>query len=151
MIENWNEVVGSDDIVFFVGDLDIYGDEDQLREWLAQLNGRVVFIEGNHDDPGRYTTDLNTHQYYVLSQGNAEYMVTHRPENAPRFWDEWIIHGHHHNNHPEEYPFVNPEQQLVNVAVELTRYRPLNVDYVLKCIERGEWMATAHLDETQHE
>ena len=143
LIENWNQKVRHDDVVFFIGDLDVYGEEDQLRDWFEKLNGRVVFIEGNHDDSGRYTSDMNTHQYYVMSQGDEEYMLTHRPENAARFWDDWIIHGHHHNNHPEQYPFVNPEKQLVNVAVELTKYRPVNVDYVLECIERGQWMAKA--------
>ncbi|WP_276273634.1 metallophosphoesterase family protein [Haloarcula litorea] len=141
LIENWNqEVRSNDDVVFFLGDLGFFAEEDQLRNWLKQLNGRVVFIQGNHDDPGRYVSDLNTHQYYTLSQGDQEYLLTHRPENAPRFWDDWIIHGHHHNNHPEQYPFINPEEQLANVSVELTDYRPVKVDYVLNSIEQDEWM-----------
>jgi calcineurin-like phosphoesterase family protein len=141
LMRNWNHDISDNDVVFFLGDLGAFADEDQLSAWLNELNGRIVFIEGNHDYPGRYTSDLNTHQYYILDQGDRKLLLTHKPENAPRFWDDWVIHGHHHNNHPREYPFVNPDRQLVNVSIELTDYYPLKVDYVIDCVEYGEWMA----------
>lgn len=53
-----------------------------------------------------------------------------------------MIHGHHHNNHPNEYPFVNPRDRLVNISVELTNYRPLEVRYVLDCLEDPECLDT---------
>lgn len=125
LIETWNQTVRPDDIEFFLGDLGHFADEDQLTDWLDRLNGRVVFIEGNHDKPDRYTTGLNTHQYYILSSGDQEFCLTHDPVNAPRFWDGWVIHGHHHNNDLDEYPLVHPENRTVNVSVELTDYKPI--------------------------
>lgn len=143
LIDNWNRTVTNDDVVFFLGDLGQFADDEQLRYWLDKLNGRIVFIEGNHDSPDRYVSGVHTHQYYILTQGEHEFCCTHRPENAPRFWDGWIIHGHHHNNHPTKYPFVNPEEHRVNVSVELINYRPIRVEQVINYVQKREPLAKA--------
>ncbi|WP_254807897.1 hypothetical protein [Natronosalvus amylolyticus] len=142
LIDNWNTTVSADDIVFFLGDLGHFADEAALRAWFDELNGRIVFIEGNHDSPSRYVDGVHTHQYYFLTQGDREFCCTHRPENAPRFWDGWVIHGHHHNTHPEAYPLVNPATNCVNVSVELLDYKPVLVDTVVELIERDERITT---------
>lgn len=143
LIENWNRTVSNDDIVFFVGDLGHFANDDDLRYWLERLNGRIVFIEGNHDSPDRYVNGVHTHQYYILSQGNREFCCAHRPENAPQFWDGWVIHGHHHNNHPERYPFFNSQKERVNVSCELIDYEPIRVSEAVDYIERDERLAVA--------
>ncbi len=144
LIENWNGVVDEDDIVFYLGDLGRFADNQELNEWLTKLTGRIVFIEGNHDHPSRYVDGLNTHQYYILEQGEWEFCCTHRPENAPRFWEGWVIHGHHHNTHPDKYPFVEPVAQRINISAELLDYYPLNLDTLIELLgqERryGTWM-----------
>ena len=143
LIENWNRTVSNDDIVFFVGDLGHFANDDDLRYWLERLNGRTVFIEGNHDSPDRYVDGVHTHQYYILNRGDQEFCCAHRPENVPGFWDGWIIHGHHHNNHPERYPFVNPQKEQVNVSCELIDYEPIRVSEVVNYIEHDERFAVA--------
>ena len=145
LIDNWNDAIGPDDVVVFLGDLGRFAGEDDLRRWLCELHGRIVFIEGNHDSPSRYVDGVHTHQYSILERGDREFCCTHRPENAPRFWDGWIIHGHHHNNHPVEYPLVNPEERRVNVSTELTGYRPIPEEDLVSLIDGGE--RVARLDE----
>ena len=142
LIENWNEVVGENDIVFFLGDLGRFANEEALNRWLIKLTGRIIFIEGNHDHPRRYIDGLNTHQYYILKQGEWQFCCTHRPENAPQFWEGWTIHGHHHNSNPHEYPFINAGEQYINVSVELLDYRPLNIDILIELLEQGEQFET---------
>jgi calcineurin-like phosphoesterase family protein len=142
LIDNWNRTVDANDIVFFLGDLGHFANEAQLRDWLDKLNGRIVFIEGNHDHPDEYVDSLNTHQYYILSQGGLELCCTHRPANAPSFWDGWIIHGHHHNNHMDDYPLVNPEKKSMNVSAELLNYEPLTVTDLVTYVEQGKRIAS---------
>lgn len=141
LVENWNRVIDPDDVVFFLGDLGHFAEEEAIRRWLEELHGRVVFIEGNHDNPDRYVDGVHTHQYYILSRGDRQFCCTHRPENAPEFWDGWIIHGHHHNNWPEEFPFVNHDERQVNVSVELLGYRPLSTDRLVDYLDCGERFA----------
>ena len=77
-----NETVSDDDVVFF-GDIGHFAEETEIRRWLNRLNGRIVFIEGNHDSLGRYVDGVRTHQYYINSQRDRKFCCTHRPENTP--------------------------------------------------------------------
>ena len=139
LIDNWNGTVDDEhDIVFFLGDLGAFADESELRELLDQLNGRVVFVEGNHDHPTRYVDGLNTHQYYIIQHGDRQFCCAHRPENVPRCWEGWILYGHHHDNDLDEYPFLDPERQRVNLSAELIGYEPLSLDDLVEHIDRGE-------------
>jgi calcineurin-like phosphoesterase family protein len=49
---NWNEVVGPDDIVIYLGDLSFArkDDTDFVEGMLWGLNGTIHFVMGNHDD-----------------------------------------------------------------------------------------------------
>jgi calcineurin-like phosphoesterase family protein len=137
LIDNWNTVIGdSQDIVVFLGDLGHFADEEQLRMWLEKLNGRIIFIEGNHDSPVRYVDGVNTHQYYELTHGDWNFCCAHRPENAPRRWDGWVLHGHHHGD--EAYPLINPINKQCNLSVEVINYRPLNLKDLIDYIECDE-------------
>lgn len=138
LIDNWNSCVDERDVVFFLGDLGKFAGQDQLHHWLDQLNGRIVFIQGNHDKPERYTTGVNTHQYYILQNGNREFCLTHSPENAPKYWNDWIIHGHHHNNDLENYPLLHPENKTVNISIELTNYKPIEESQLLELLDRNQ-------------
>jgi calcineurin-like phosphoesterase family protein len=109
LIDDWNAVVDPDEVVFFLGDLGHFAKEDHLRQWLDELHGRVVFIEGNHDRPSRYVDGVNTHQYYFLEQGDRTFCCTHRPEN-----------------------------QQANVSIELTGYKPIEVQKLIELIDSGE-------------
>lgn len=47
MINNWNNIVKKDDIVYHLGDFTI--DSDDLKNLVNKLNGEIYFIRGNHD------------------------------------------------------------------------------------------------------
>ena len=49
LIENWNNVVGPDDIVFHLGDF-AFGGQPLWKTIREQLNGNIVLIKGNHDE-----------------------------------------------------------------------------------------------------
>ena len=48
LIRRWNECVGSDDIIFHLGDFG-FGHSGELMKILKGLNGRKIWILGNHD------------------------------------------------------------------------------------------------------
>ncbi|WP_161596586.1 metallophosphoesterase [Salinigranum halophilum] len=135
LVDNWNQTVDEDDEVIFVGDLALTRGEDQVCEWIARLNGRLVFIRGNHDSLRDGIDGLGAHEWYVLSHGDWRFLCTHWPEKVPQDWDGWVVHGHHHDNHPDQFPFIDPENQRVNVSVELLEYTPLNIDLLTNYID----------------
>lgn len=55
LIENWNNTVDDNDIVFVLGDTFWFNDSHRIRKVLAQLKGKDIYlIPGNHDDFDSY-------------------------------------------------------------------------------------------------
>jgi calcineurin-like phosphoesterase family protein len=132
LINNWNYTVKPEDSVFFVGDF-AFGKPD---EFFPKLNGKIRFISGNHDkdlDP------KELHKTLSCAHKGIDFFFIHetlkRQEKIPDGFEGWIIHGHHHNNHPRKFPFFCPEKKRVNVSVELTKYTPVALDYICDLIE----------------
>ena len=102
--------VKSGDRIFLIGDL-CYGPNAKTPfEYLQRLNGDIILIQGNHDKD----TESPVH-FEILTHLDLHFLLIHDPNDAPPNFDGWIIHGHHHNNNLEEYPFINFEKRRINV------------------------------------
>ena len=121
LVANWNDAVGPDDTVVFLGDLAFYYGDITTHDWLHALNGDIIFIRGNHDDAG----GVDYEDEYQLESETRRYFCTHRPTEIPEAWEGWAIHGHVHNNDVENHPFLDGETQQINAAPELMEYTPI--------------------------
>lgn len=126
LVRNWNDRVAPEDTVVFVGDLG-----RPTSDWLDYLQGVIVFVLGNHDG-------IMARGHYETRVGDTPVWCVHDPADAPSDWDGWVVHGHHHNNHPDEYPLVNDEDRRVNISVELTEYAPVREDELHELIEGND-------------
>ena len=55
LIDNWNNTVGDNDIIFVLGDTFWFNDSHRIRKVLSQLKGKDIYlIPGNHDDFDAY-------------------------------------------------------------------------------------------------
>jgi calcineurin-like phosphoesterase family protein len=120
MIENWNRVVKQEDLVFVLGDFTW----EPTRRYADQLAGNKVFIRGNHD----WGVHAGGHDLILEHQEKKFYLV-HDPDETPRGWNGWTIHGHHH--WMDEYPFIDPKWKTINVACEVVNYTPVSLDWIL--------------------
>ena len=53
LIENWNNVVNKDDVVLHLGDITAGAGklkDQRTQEIISQLNGKKIFVRGNHDN-----------------------------------------------------------------------------------------------------
>ncbi len=110
MIQQWNSRVRKKDEVYILGDLS-YGTVEQTNEVLAQLQGKLYLLEGNHDklvyktgfDRERfewirpYAELHDNHRKIVLCHYpilcyNGQYRLDH--QQSPR---SFMLHGHVHN------------------------------------------------------
>lgn len=123
LINNWNDRVEPGDVVYFLGDLAM-ASHGTAVEFAEQLNGDLLVIDGNHDDINPSTAPFPVLDNCTLTLGKYNLHCTHRPENAPAD-AEWTLHGHHHNNHLDEYPFINTHTNTINISCELLEYRPI--------------------------
>lgn len=131
LINNWNSVISKKDIVYFLGDMSFGRGSKPTDYWLDKLNGKVIFIKGNHDRSDK----IEFHDNYILEYKGHKFYLVHEPEKVPNDWKDWAICGHHHNNKPEEYPFINKAKKRINVSVELTKYLPVELDDILEKID----------------
>ena len=135
LIENWNNTINKNDIVYFLGDWGFGRGSRPVSYWKRRLNGKILSIKGSHDKRGR--------EYRVLKTDNHTFLLIHDPNDA-RNWKGWIIHGHVHNNQMDKYPFINGYRKTINVGVELTGYKPISLDELEALnIDSIKWMRTS--------
>lgn len=100
LIDNWNSVVTSDDVVWFLGDF-CFGGKENITNYLKQLKGHKKLIRGNHDRQSdeiyraagfEYVSSypIILKKFFILSHAPFEYMQT----TAPYFY----IYGHVHSS-----------------------------------------------------
>ncbi|WP_048196759.1 metallophosphoesterase [Methanocaldococcus vulcanius] len=130
IIKNWNKVVRDKDLVYFLGDFVLSKNKkERVREYCEQLNGEIIFIRGNHDKIGD--------KFKIISHKDIRFMLIHNPDscNALNF-EGWVIHGHHHGNFLDKYPFFNWKEKRINVSVEVVNYMPISLDLIIKLIKK---------------
>ena len=141
MIRNHNERVKVTDTVFFLGDFCFRntkggklgeGELSKAEEYLAQLNGRFVFIGGNHDDNNSLNTPILG---ALLHLGGKSIWCCHKPDDAEDFVD-LILCGHVH----EKWKFSKTEKgtSIVNVGVDMWNFRPIKIDEILNELQKWE-------------
>jgi calcineurin-like phosphoesterase family protein len=144
LTENWNSVVGQEDLVFHLGDFAFGG----VKKYLPYLNGEIILIRGNHDrasDLKGCGDELRVFQNYDLNYGGFRFKLNHRPvfkEGTPDpFHDreqrtdidvkkyDWIICGHVHEK-------WKVKQKNINVGVDIWDYRPVYIDDLIDFITK---------------
>lgn len=134
MVELWNSVVEPDDTVKHLGDVFFgIGDGRDIRYWESRLNGKIVYIKGNHDRKNQIKGMLTS---ATMKVSGHELFLTHRPpqrkEEIPDFCDA-VICGHVH----EKWDYTWADGILVlNVGVDVRKFKPMGLDEVVGEIER---------------
>jgi calcineurin-like phosphoesterase family protein/2'-5' RNA ligase len=126
LVENWNKEVKNNDTIYFLGDMAFGRGSKPAKHYLKYLNGNVIFLAGCHDRGVE-----NTKEYEILHYKKHKFLILHDPDSKPIEWNDWVIHGHKHNNDIKNYPFVNGETKTINVSAELINYRPISIDFLL--------------------
>ena len=116
MVAMWNQVVSANDLVYHCGDFS-FGKFDA-----SLLNGKLIILNGSHDDKKVWPTRL------YLNYGGVGFCLTHEPFNTCG----WNIHGHLH----DKSPLWDIEHQRINVSVENIGYRPMNLETIARHIQR---------------
>ena len=136
IIQNWNEVVPPDGIVYHLGDL-CMGKAEDIEPILKRLNGHIVLIRGNHDygkrrkiyeECGVEIKDIDyisyKGMYFVLSHipiGNEEYMEMLVGPNG----EIWNLHGHTH-----QYTCFSAVPHTFHVGLDSNKMKPISLEEV---------------------
>ena len=123
LINNWNSVVGSDDVVFHLGDYSWYKEDNGIFD---RLNGEKVLILGNHDNPWVMKLDWEDVVPYMETKIlGKNFVFMHYPIHSwnNQFKGAIHLHGHIHNNF---FP-TDVMKNRHNVSVEAINYTPVDI------------------------
>lgn len=134
LIENWNNKVKKHDTVYVLGDFSMKIKKDRIEEILKQLNGTIILIKGNHDNP----KDIKiSYDYLELCHNKFTFVMFHYPiaDWNGKYRDNYIhLHGHTHSSEK----FSNLPYKRYNVSVEANNYTPILLDDIIKEFENEE-------------
>lgn len=137
MTKLWNECVNDEpssrDTVIYGGDIAMTDEPRVSAQRLEKLNGRKMVILGNHDDsidPETFTYPCVEHT--IIQNQGYRFWYTHNPDDVPSHWNQWILHGHVHNNEP----FIRYDQKKINVSVECLNYKPISLKSIVEILKR---------------
>ena len=155
LVMNWNEVVGTKDRVYILGDFAM-GHRQETVPIAKQLNGEKYLVPGNHDgcwighgNPERVASYRAMYEdaglkvlpsQVVLTWEGIEYLMCHFPyrevvgEYDARFAEHHpvdrhglrLLHGHVH----KEWKTNGP--RMVNVGIDVWNQTPVSMDLIVK-------------------
>ena len=139
IIDNWNGVVGKDDVVFHLGDFSVGG----AAEWtslLDSLNGRIFLVLGNHDmnnvDQGFMRRFENVSMQMLVSIGKQRIYLNHYPFlcYGGAYRGTWQLFGHVHTC-PCNSGLDNSRLEMLfptqyDVGVDNNNFKPVSFEEV---------------------
>ena len=125
MIQNWNQRVAKEDIVYHLGDIGF----GHLR-WL-ELNGNVHLIRGNHDRKEVITTYPYTsiQTQLLVDLFGVRILMRHIPPWNTTENVDVVLYGHVHNTVPRFQ--WKRRKCFINCSVEMQNYQPVELSQLL--------------------
>jgi calcineurin-like phosphoesterase family protein len=119
LCNNWNSVIGPDDIVWHLGDV-FFGSDERVKTYLQQLNGHKYLVMGNHDRivPGNKEVLL---QFFEKIYGVAYYkdgILSHIPIHPAQLESrfKFNIHGHMHSHNIQDDRYYNVSCEQIGLT-----------------------------------
>lgn len=133
-----NEIVTNDDTVHFLGDYAFYASQRKAingegqpyqRDDLFNMNGRFVYIRGNHDkNSNKFKPKIET---LIINQKGIKIQCIHDPLYAKIDYD-LILCGHVHNNWKiKELHYCGETRLIINVGADCWGMKPVPLDEIL--------------------
>jgi len=148
---NWNEIVGPEDTVIYLGDLSFARAKDahEVVDFVNRLNGTIHYVLGNHDK----FDDIRKMNRFQTIQDYLEVRVRHWQHNKsvetlfccmhyPIYsWNKshhgsYMVHGHSHMglSHSE----FHKTHRIIDVGIMGYDYKPISYSEVIEKLSHIE-------------
>jgi calcineurin-like phosphoesterase family protein len=153
LLDNWNSVVKEGDKGYWLGDVALQVPrQDEFDTFLQRFNGTHALYLGNHDNLRQHA--YRRFRYIELWSGGKfakhGFVCSHIPLRPDQMrGSEFNVHGHIHQNtvYKSVARFsdllkcvvedVEPDPHYLNVCVEQTNYKPVELDDIIARIEQS--------------
>lgn len=129
IVETWNEHVGEDDVGIILGDLGHYA---ETSKYLKMMNGTIIVVPGNHDEPNMLekllscgTIDAIMGVSYIKPQRKEGVILSHVPIHESVLYGGFPVnvHGHLHHGEVLKHDFTK-DHRYINVCIEQQMDKP---------------------------
>lgn len=135
IVENYNNIIKDDDIVYIVGDCMLNNDEEGIK-LLKQLKGHKYLAIGNHDTDKRIKLYRENNIFEDIQMGyrikykSKTFIISHYPTMVDNTTKDNVFNlfGHTHQNN--EY-FYNRHLNMINIGVDKHKLKPISLDNVI--------------------
>ena len=130
LIQNWNNVVRTNDIIFHLGDFG-FGKINKSIDILKRLNGKKYLITGNHDK--KLNNEFKSYfefvrSYYEIKDIEPNIVLNHYSSIVwhKQHHGTWLLYGHHHGKLKESF-----YRKSMDVGIDChPYYRPFHYDEI---------------------
>lgn len=149
LINNWNSVVGKNDLVYHLGDV-AFASANKTREIIEQLNGNIHLIIGNHDN---WKVLKKTKDLYIDIDNYKEIKYQYNKEiyhicmmHYPlAVWNRShygsiMLHGHSHGGYQSNGKIID-----IGVDTDLANFYPLLMEDVIEYSKKLEYKQIVNL------
>jgi calcineurin-like phosphoesterase family protein len=128
LIRRWNDRVEEDDAVLHFGDFCWSNKYRNAEYYRQQLNGRITFINGSHDNRHDIKSLIDSCKIVI---GGISFHCSHKPE----YKYTYNLCGHVHEKWRTER---RGNRYAINVGVDVWNYYPISIVNILKEITRNK-------------
>ena len=146
LINNWNNVVSSEDTVYVLGDM-FWCNTTKAIEVLDKLNGQKILIKGNHDncrDDNFKKRFTKIDDYMEIKDNGRDVVLCHYPIPCFKnhFYGWYHLYGHVHTSF--EHNMMEHDKYLMNelytrpcnmynvgAMIDYMKYTPKTLDEIL--------------------
>lgn len=132
LISKWNSKIKEGDIVYHLGDF-VWGKISHVEHMLDCLNGKIVLIQGSHDNNAIKIAHrfVNITPFLEIHEGGHHITLCHY---ALRVWPRshygsLHLYGHSHSR-------LEPVGKSWDVGVDNNNFEPLSLDEVLEIMKK---------------
>ena len=131
IISKWNHSVSEEDTVYVIGDFILSSDREYIFSILERLNGKIILVKGNHDQPSLNILKLKPEKVEIVEYPiilDEFWMLSHYPMYISEAMPYANIFGHVHGN-----PMYNTvSSRSFCACVERTNFEPVDFEEIKK-------------------
>lgn len=144
IVNNWNQTVSDDDIVYLLGDVAMGSDLQASLRLINKLKGKKYLAYGNHDTEARIKA-FKTNRFfediqmgYRLKYKKHMFILTHYPTITANGDDLRVINLYGHTHQKDN--FFEDKSYMYHVGVDSHDCTPVSLETIIKeiKIKKGE-------------
>ena len=142
IIQNWNNRVLNDDIVYIIGDISFRCNTKESISMIASLKGKKVLITGNHDITNLKNPEFRTCFSEIVDMKTIfdesvqkKVVLCHYPivEWDGYFKGNYLVYGHIHNNISNyAYKCMSLLDTALNAGVDINNFMPVTMKELIE-------------------